>query len=73
MNSDQFIHWLWGYFEIADPKEMGEKEVELLKKRLTAVYEKEIEPKYSTKGSSKKSKMMAPERLFSDMLTNRRD
>ena len=44
MTSRDFAFWLQGYFEISDPKEIGEKETEMIKKHLSLVFIHEIDP-----------------------------
>jgi hypothetical protein len=44
MTSRDFAYWLQGYFEINNPKSIGEKETELIKKHLNLVFKHEIDP-----------------------------
>ena len=44
MTSQSFAYWLMGYFEIANPVKIGEKETELIKKHLALVFKHEIDP-----------------------------
>lgn len=41
MSSESFVYWLQGYFEIADPKSLGEKEIQIIKDHLDLVLKKE--------------------------------
>lgn len=41
MSSESFVYWLQGYFEIADPKSLGEKEIQIIKDHLALVLKKE--------------------------------
>lgn len=47
MTSEQFIFWLQGYFELADPKNLTEEQVEIIKNHLKLVFFYEIDPSYS--------------------------
>ena len=44
MTSRDFAYWLQGYFEVSDPKIIGEKETEMIKKHLNLVFKHEIDP-----------------------------
>jgi len=44
MTSRDFAFWLQGYFEVSDPKEIGPKETEMIKKHLALVFKHEIDP-----------------------------
>ena len=44
MTSRDFAYWLQGYFEVSDPKEIGPKETEMIKKHLALVFKHEIDP-----------------------------
>lgn len=44
MTSRDFAYWLQGYFEVSDPKTIGEKETEMIKKHLNLVFKHEIDP-----------------------------
>ena len=44
MTSRDFAYWLMGYFEVAEPKTIGEKETEMIKKHLNLVFKHEIDP-----------------------------
>lgn len=44
MRSRDFVYWLNGYFEISDPKEIGQEETEMIKKHLKLVFKHEIDP-----------------------------
>lgn len=40
MTSDQFTYWLQGYFEIENPKELNETQVQIIKDHLQLVFKK---------------------------------
>lgn len=44
MTSRDFVYWLQGYFEISEPKEINEKETNMIKKHLALVFKHEIDP-----------------------------
>jgi len=44
MTSRDFCYWLQGYFEVSNPKEIGEKEVQMIKNHLNLVFKHEIDP-----------------------------
>lgn len=44
MTSRDFAYWLQGYFEISDPKTIGENETLMIKKHLALVFKHEIDP-----------------------------
>lgn len=44
MTSRDFAFWLQGFFEVAEPKTIGEKETEMIKKHLNLVFKHEIDP-----------------------------
>jgi len=44
MTSRDFAYWLQGYFEVSNPKEIGEKETDLIKRHLAMVFKHEIDP-----------------------------
>lgn len=44
MTSRDFCYWLQGYFEVSEPKEIGEKETQMIKKHLALVFKHEIDP-----------------------------
>jgi hypothetical protein len=44
MTSRDFAYWLQGYFEIAEPKQISEKETNMIKKHLALVFKHEIDP-----------------------------
>ena len=49
MSSKDFAYWLQGLFELADPKTLDEKQVDLIKKHLNMVFVHEIDPSYGDK------------------------
>jgi len=44
MLARDFAFWLQGFFEISNPKEIGPKETEMIKKHLNLVFKHEIDP-----------------------------
>lgn len=44
MSPDQFTYWLQGYFEIQNPKELNETQVQIIKDHLDLVFKK-VTPK----------------------------
>jgi hypothetical protein len=44
MKSRDFAFWLMGYFEITEPKTIGEKETEMIKRHLDLVFKHDIDP-----------------------------
>lgn len=40
MDKEQFIMWLHGYFEIANPKTIGEKETQIIRDHLETFFKK---------------------------------
>jgi hypothetical protein len=46
MKATEFAFWLQGLFELADPKTLDEKQVDLIKKHLNMVFIHEIDPSY---------------------------
>ena len=44
MTSRDFVYWLQGYFEIADPKIIEEYQIELIQRHLNMVFNHEIDP-----------------------------
>lgn len=46
MNSRDFVFWIQGFFEVADPKEITPEQVDLIKKHLNLVFKHEIDPSY---------------------------
>lgn len=42
--SRDFVYWLQGFFEIADPKEMTSAQVDMVKRHLALVFIHEIDP-----------------------------
>lgn len=41
MTHEQFVMWLHGYFEISNPKTIGEKETQIIKDHLDLFFKKE--------------------------------
>lgn len=41
MTPEQFIYWLQGYMEIADPKNVDEKQIQIIKDHISLVLKKE--------------------------------
>lgn len=54
MTSRDFAYWLQGYFEVANPKTIKEKEVEMIKKHLALVFKHEIDPSMGDKEHQEK-------------------
>lgn len=46
MSSRDFVYWIQGYFEIANPKYIAEVETNLIKRHLEMVFKHEIDPSY---------------------------
>lgn len=46
MNSRDFCYWLQGLFEVAEPKTLNEKQVDLIKRHLNMVFIHEIDPSF---------------------------
>lgn len=44
MTSRDFAYWLMGYFEVSDPKEIGQRETDMIKRHLALVFKHEIDP-----------------------------
>jgi len=44
MTSRDFCYWLQGYFEVSNPKEINDKETQMIKKHLALVFKHEIDP-----------------------------
>lgn len=44
MTSQNFAYWLQGYFEVAQPKEIGANETKMIKQHLALVFKHEIDP-----------------------------
>ena len=44
MTSRDFCYWLQGYFEVSEPKEISEKQTQMIKKHLALVFKHEIDP-----------------------------
>lgn len=47
MTPENFCYWLQGFIEIADPKSLSEKELEMIKNHLNLVFLHSIDPKAS--------------------------
>jgi len=41
MTTEQFTYWLQGFFEIHNPKELDEKQTQIIKDHLELVFKKE--------------------------------
>ena len=46
MKSVEFCYWLQGMFELAEPKQLDEKQTDLIKRHLAMVFTHEIDPSY---------------------------
>ena len=46
MTSREFCYWLQGLFELDSPKNINEKQTELIKKHLNLVFKHEIDASY---------------------------
>lgn len=44
MTSRDFVYWLQGFFEISEAKDLGPKEVEIIRRHLNMVFKHEIDP-----------------------------
>lgn len=44
MTSRDFVYWLQGLFELADPKQLDQKQTDLIKRHLAMVFVHEIDP-----------------------------
>lgn len=44
MTSRDFCFWLQGHFEIAEPRQLNEKQTEMIKRHLALVFKHEIDP-----------------------------
>jgi len=44
MTSQNFAYWLMGYFEVAQPRQIGTNETEMIKRHLALVFKHEIDP-----------------------------
>jgi len=47
MQSRDFVFWLQGFFELQDPKELTEDQVNMVKRHLALVFKYEIDPSYT--------------------------
>ncbi len=52
MDSMQFCYWLQGLFELADPKILTEKQLEVIKEHLNLVFTKQTTTKYDSRKDS---------------------
>lgn len=48
MTSRDFVFWLQGFFELENPKELSEKQVEVIKNHIALVFKYEIDPSYTS-------------------------
>ena len=46
MRSRDFVYWLLGFFELANPKELNAEQTETIRKHLHLVFEHEIDPSF---------------------------
>lgn len=46
MKSVEFCYWLQGVFELGDPKQLDERQTDLIKRHLAMVFKHEIDPSY---------------------------
>lgn len=46
MKSVEFCYWLQGLFEVGEPKELNEKQTDLIRKHLNMVFIHEIDASY---------------------------
>lgn len=53
MTSRDFAYWLQGFFEIANPKELNEKQLQLIKQHLHMVFIHEIDPSFPQEQQSR--------------------
>lgn len=49
MTSREFVYWLQGVFEVAEPKTLDAKQTELIRRHLALVFTHEIDPSYPNK------------------------
>lgn len=49
MTSRDFVYWLQGVFELADPKTLNEKQTDLIRRHLNLVFYHEIDPSMGDK------------------------
>lgn len=56
MTSRDFVFWAQGFFEMAEPSTLNEKQVDLFRKHLNLVFFHEIDPSY-TKDKEKQDEM----------------
>jgi hypothetical protein len=48
MTPEQFVYWLQGCLEITDPKNLGEKEIQIIKDHIALVLKKETPTRLSS-------------------------
>ena len=46
MTSRDFVYWLQGHLEIAEPETLDKKQLDIVKKHLALVFKHEIDPSY---------------------------
>ena len=44
MESRDFVYWLQGFFEVAEPKQLNARQVQLIRAHLNLVFKHEIDP-----------------------------
>lgn len=49
MTEKDFIYWLQGFFEIADPKSIDEKQIQIIKDHIALVLKKETPNRHEVK------------------------
>jgi hypothetical protein len=49
MKSRDFVYWLQGYFELTNPKSIGEAETTIIRNHLNMVFVHEIDPSHGDK------------------------
>ena len=49
MTTTNFAYWLQGFFEIANPEEITEEQLKMIKSHLSLVFRDDIDPKMGSK------------------------